>query len=71
MPSGYDIQDLDDSIFGPEIKEQLARQRCQAGGCGGELRWTVPQRTLQIGQEVTITGTCGKCGQKHEIQFRL
>jgi hypothetical protein len=71
MASGYDIKDLDGSIFGPELKRQLARQRCQADGCGGELRWTVPQREIQLGQTLTVTGTCLSCGEKYEVQFEL
>jgi hypothetical protein len=71
MRSGYDIEDFDDAIFSGEVKRQLAQQCCQAAGCGGELRWTVPQRTLQLGQTVTLTGTCQGCGQQYEIELRL
>ena len=71
MASGYDIKDLDNSIFGPELKRQLARQHCQADGCGGELRWTVPQKDIQLGQSLTVTGTCRSCGGQYEVQFEL
>jgi len=67
--SGYDIEDFDDAIFSGEVRKALARQRCQADG--EELRWTVPQKTIQMGQTVTITGTCVKCGRQYEMEFRL
>jgi len=71
MTSGYDIDDLDDAVFGDALKEQLACQRCQADGCGGELRWTAPQRTFQLGQTVTLTGACRTCGKQYELELRL
>lgn len=71
MRSEYFLDQLDDSIFGPELKRQLKRQYCQAPNCGGELRWTSPQKTLQLGQSVTLTGTCTKCGQQYEMEFHL
>ena len=69
--SGYDLEDLDDAIFGAEIKGRLASQRCPKEGCGGELRWTSPQKTLQLGQAVTLTGTCAECGGQYELELRL
>jgi|GEM_PF-6034734 len=71
MKSEYDISELDQSIFGPELKRQLAAQRCQEAGCGGELRWTSPQKKMQLGQSVTLTGTCTKCKQRYAMEFHL
>jgi len=71
MRSEYRLDELDESIFGPEVKRQLAQQRCREEGCGGELRWTSPQKKLQLGQSVTLTGTCTRCGARHEMEFRL
>ena len=69
--SGYDIEDLDEAIFGAEIKRRLASQCCPKEGCGGELRWTSPTRTLQLGQTVTLTGTCPRGGEQYELELRL
>ena len=69
MPGGYDIQDFDDAVFSEEVKQQLASQRCP--GCDGALRWTVPQKEIQLGQMVTVTGACATCRQKYEMEFRL
>ncbi len=71
MRGGYDIEDLDDALFGPEIKRRLASQCCPKEGCGGELRWTSPAKTLQLGQTVTLTGTCTECGEQYELELRL
>ncbi len=71
MRSEYHLDELDESIFGPEVKRQLARQCCRKEGCGGELRWTSPKKKLQLGQSVTLTGTCVNCGARHEMEFRL
>jgi hypothetical protein len=71
MRSGYDLEDLDDAIFGAEIRRRLASQRCPKEGCSGELRWTSPTRTLQLGQTVTLTGTCAQCGGHYELELRL
>ena len=71
MRSEYFLDELDDSIFGPEIKQQLARQTCQAAGCRGALRWASPTKTLQLGQSVTLIGTCADCGARYEMELRL
>ena len=71
MRSEYHLDELDESAFGPEIKRKLSRQSCQQAGCDGELHWTSPARTLQMGQSVTLTGTCTQCGAQYEIEFRL
>ncbi|HUT01317.1 MAG TPA: hypothetical protein VM031_02590 [Phycisphaerae bacterium] len=71
MRSEYRLDELDQSIFGPGLKRQLGQQRCQEAGCGGELRWTSPQKTVQLGQSVTLAGTCVDCGARHEMEFRL
>jgi len=71
MQGGYELDELDGAIFGGELKRQLAGQRCQEGNCRGELRWTSPQQTLQLGQAVTLTGTCTKCGRQYEMEIRL
>ncbi len=71
MRSEYHLDELDDSIFGPEMKRQLAAQRCQEPACGAELRWTSPQKTLQLGRTVTLTGTCVACGKQYEVELRL
>ena len=71
MRSEYELHELDDSIFGPELKRQLARQSCQDTSCRGELRWTSPAKTLQLGQAVSLTGTCTKCGRQYEVEMRL
>lgn len=71
MEGGYDISELDQSIFGGPLKRTLAQQRCQAEGCGGELRWRSPQKKLQLGQTVMLTGTCAACGRQYELEVRL
>ena len=71
MRSEYFLDELDDSILGPEIKRQLGRQSCQAAGCGGGLRWASPTKTLQLGQSVTLIGTWVDCGARYEMELRL
>ena len=71
MEGGYELDQLDDAIFGRELKQRLASQHCQEADCRGDLRWTSPQQTLQLGQTVTLTGTCTKCGRQYEMEVRL
>ena len=71
MRSEYRLDELDESIFGPEVKRQLARQHCQEPDCRGELRWTSPRKKLQMGQSVTLTGTCVECGRQYQMEFHL
>jgi C4-type Zn-finger protein len=71
MPDYYDLEHFDDAIFSDAVKGVLSRQSCPVKGCGGQLRWRVPQQRLQVGEIVTFIAVCKKCGERSELEMKL